>query len=91
MICESVFNALTCVVYGHPAVALLGTGSSSQIDQLKKLGVSSFVICLDNDDAGKTATENLVKELSKFKETKFVVKNILANVSMLNYTEGVKD
>ena len=27
IICESIFNALTCVVYGHPAVALLGTGT----------------------------------------------------------------
>lgn len=64
IICESVFNALTCVVYGHPAVALFGTGTSYEIDQLKKLGVASYVICLDNDDAGRKGTEKLKKALS---------------------------
>lgn len=63
IICESIFNALTCVVYGHPAIALLGTGSSNQIDELKKLGVSSYVICLDNDEAGNKGAEKLKKAL----------------------------
>lgn len=66
IICESIFNALTCVVYGYPAVALLGTGTSHEIDQLKRLGVSSYVICLDNDDAGRRGTEKLKKALTNF-------------------------
>lgn len=65
IICESVFNALTSVVYGHPAVALLGTGNSMQIQQLKQLGVSSYIICLDNDDAGRKGAAKLKKALSK--------------------------
>ena len=65
IICESIFNALTCVVYGHPAIALLGTGSSTQIDQLKKLSVSTFVICLDNDEAGNKGAAKLKKALCK--------------------------
>ena len=64
IICESVFNALTCVVYGHPAVALFGTGTSHEIDQLRKLGCPSYVICLDNDEAGRKGTEKLKKALS---------------------------
>lgn len=64
IICESIFNALTCVVYGHPAVALLGTGTPYQINQLNRLGVASYVICLDNDDAGRRGTEKLKKALS---------------------------
>lgn len=63
IICESIFNALTCVVYGHSAIALLGTGSSTQMDQLKKLGVATFVICLDNDDAGNRGAAKLKKAL----------------------------
>ena len=67
IICESVFNALTSVVYGRPAVALLGTGTEYQIEQLKRLGVPSFVICLDNDEAGRRGTAKLKKALSKSK------------------------
>lgn len=64
IICESIFNALTSVVYGRPAVALLGTGTQYQIDQLRKLGVQSYVICLDNDEAGRKGTAKLKKALS---------------------------
>lgn len=64
IVCESVFNALTSVVYGRPAVALFGTGTPHQIDQLRKLGVKSFVLCLDNDPAGHKGTERLKKALS---------------------------
>lgn len=65
IICESVFNALTCVVYGKAAVALFGTGTVAQINQLKKLGVASYVLCLDNDEAGLKGTVKLKKALSK--------------------------
>ena len=64
IVCESVFNALTAVVYGYNAVALLGTGNQYQIDQLKKLGVREFTICLDGDEAGRKGTEKLKKALS---------------------------
>ena len=37
LVCESCFNALTAIKYGYPAVALLGTGTSYEIDQLKRL------------------------------------------------------
>lgn len=63
IICESVFNALTCVVYGHPAVALFGTGTSEEMDELKKIGVQSFVICLDNDEAGNRGAAKIKKAL----------------------------
>lgn len=59
IICESCFNALTCYVYGKPAVALLGTGNSYQIEQLKRLGVQEFILALDPDEAGKKGTERL--------------------------------
>lgn len=64
IVCESIFNALTAVVYGYNAVALLGTGTPYQIDQLKKLGVKEFVLCLDGDEAGKKGTKKLKYNLS---------------------------
>lgn len=63
VICESCFNALTCWVYGKPAVALLGTGNSYQIQQLKELGVQEFILAFDPDEAGQRATAKLKKAL----------------------------
>lgn len=59
VICESIINALTAVSYGYHAVALMGTGNSYQIEQLKRLGVQEFVICLDPDDAGRKGAKRL--------------------------------
>ena len=63
VICESAINALTAVSYGYAAIALLGTGNSYQIQQLKELGVQDFVICMDGDEAGRNATIKLKKHL----------------------------
>lgn len=64
IICESIINCLTAVVYGYNAVALLGTGNSYQMDQLRRLGCSEFVICMDGDEAGRKATEKLRRNLN---------------------------
>ena len=64
IIAESCFNALTAVSYGYNAVALLGTGNSYQINQLKQLGVSEYVICTDGDEAGRRAAKKLKAQLS---------------------------
>lgn len=63
VVCESCFNALTCWRYGKPAVALLGTGNTYQIQQLKELGVNEFILAFDPDDAGKRATAKLKRAL----------------------------
>lgn len=52
IICESMFNALTCWVYGKPAVALNGTGTPGQLKQLEKLPIRKFILGLDPDSAG---------------------------------------
>lgn len=65
VVCESAFNMMTCVRHGYEAVALFGTGNSLQIQQLKELGVSHFVLALDPDEAGARGTEKLRKSLSR--------------------------
>ena len=65
IICESCFNALTAIKYGYNAVALLGTGTSYEIKQLKQLGVSEFVLCLDGDSAGQKGADKLKRALSQ--------------------------
>ena len=52
IVCESMLNALTCWVYGKPAVALNGTGTPYQYNQLLSLPCRKFVLGLDPDDAG---------------------------------------
>lgn len=64
LVVESCLNALTAIKYGYPAVALLGTGTTSEITQLKRLGVQEFVLCLDGDDAGQRGASRLKKSLS---------------------------
>ena len=63
VITESCLNAITSVKYGRPAVALLGTGNPYQINQLKRLGASEFILALDPDDAGRKGTARLKKAL----------------------------
>lgn len=65
LICESIINCLTARVYGYHAVALLGTGNSLQMQQLRECGVREFVICMDGDEAGRKATNKLKRALSK--------------------------
>ena len=77
IVCESCFNALTAVSYGYDAVALLGTGNSYQINQLKRLGIRDIVLCMDGDDAGRRAAIKLKKQLVK-----------VANVWIIDMPEG---
>ena len=63
VVCESVFNALTCVKYGKPAIALLGLGTHEQLIQLNKLPTRLFILATDKDDAGKNARIKIRKYL----------------------------
>ena len=73
IICESVINALTCVVYGRPAVALFGTGDPMQIEQLNQLGVRKYILALDPDKAGAKGTYRLKHGIQGKLLTKFIL------------------
>lgn len=64
IVCESVINALTCWTYGKQAVALFGTGSEWQIEQLNKISQRHIILALDGDEAGRKGTERLLKGLT---------------------------
>lgn len=54
---EGALDAISIAQAGGAAVALNGRGFSKLIDQLKKKPTAAaIVLCLDNDDAGRTAT-----------------------------------
>lgn len=63
VIAESALNAITARKYGDQAVALLGTGNSLQIKQLRELGVKEFITAFDPDEAGRKATAKIKKAL----------------------------
>lgn len=67
VICESMFNALTCYVYGKPAVALLGLGTEEQYNQLRRLKCRKLITALDPDKAGMAATQKLKDALRGYK------------------------
>lgn len=67
VICESIFNALTCWVNNIPAVALLGTGTPYQYHILNKLPVRKYILAMDPDNAGNIATQKLRTNLSRSK------------------------
>lgn len=72
IICESMFNALTCQVYGKQAVALLGLGTEAQYRQLEQLSCRELIIGLDADSAGYKAGQRLKERLQGKKIISFL-------------------
>ena len=64
VVCESVFNALTCVKYGKPAISLLGTGNNIQYQQIKELPVRRILLGFDGDEAGDNAAIRFKKNVT---------------------------
>lgn len=59
-ICEGIYDALSVEEVGGKAIALVGVGQNRLLSIIKKYQPKSyFVLCLDNDAAGQTATERL--------------------------------
>lgn len=67
IICESIINCLTCYSYGKYAVALNGTSTPFQIEQLKRLPCRKFILGLDPDEAGNRGRQKIKKSLGKTK------------------------
>lgn len=59
IVCEGMFDALTCWVYGKYAVALNGLGNDLQFEQLRKLPVRKLILATDMDSAGLKARERI--------------------------------
>lgn len=62
-ICESQLNTLNTWKYGLPAVGLFGTGSSHQLDLLKRSGIRHFILLFDGDEAGRKGATKFKKAL----------------------------
>ena len=59
IVCESMIDALTCWVYGKPAVALNGLGNELQFKQLNQILCRELILATDNDEAGMAARKRI--------------------------------
>ena len=62
---ESQINALTLFSWGYPAVALFGTGSKLQYEELKKSGIRKFCCVFDGDSAGKEGLRKFILNMGE--------------------------
>ena len=73
IICESMLDALTCWVYGKPAVALNGLGNDLQFEQLRKLPCRKYILATDNDSAGMKARDRIRKNITNKLITEYIL------------------
>ena len=59
IVCEGMFDALTCWVYGKYAVALNGLGNDLQFKQLSRLSARKLILATDMDGAGLKARQRI--------------------------------
>jgi len=81
IICESILNCLTCWVYGKYAVALNGTGTKQQLEQLRRMPCKKFILGLDPDDAGNRGRQKIKNYL---KNDKFLSEYIIPKGKDIN-------
>ncbi len=76
---ESPICAMSIMQYGGTAVSLCGTGGINKLiaEISAKKSKCSFILCLDNDDPGKTAQQELANRLSEL-NIRYIPYNIAA-------------
>lgn len=72
IVCESMIDALTCWVYGKPAVALNGLGNDLQFKQLRDLTCRKLILATDMDEAGRKARDRIRKNVPNKIITEYV-------------------
>lgn len=65
IVVESFINALTLWGYNMPAIALIGTGSTTQFDILNKCSFRHYILCFDGDNAGRLAVKRFVRNINQ--------------------------
>lgn len=64
VVCESIINALTAISYGYDAIALFGTGTTSQYKTLINKGFHHYILCFDGDEAGRKGAKRFIKNIN---------------------------
>lgn len=90
-ICESILNALMLIKWKKPAVALLGTGTQTQIEKLKYLDYRTYILCLDSDEAGEKGIKKLYNALSIYKFIKTIKMPRGSDINDLGYCNSYEE
>lgn len=69
---EGPFNLWSLYEYKKCGVALLGTGTKNQLEQLLTINCKGYVLALDGDSAGRKGNMKIAKFLLKYKKNVFV-------------------
>lgn len=86
-VCEGPRDALRLLYYGIPAVAVLGAKvwSKTKRDLVIASGAELFVLWLDNDKAGISATNRLRKSIGEMGDVQFVNAKKLLTTAVDDY------
>lgn len=107
---EGVFDAISSLQLGAEAIAINGTGNINKLVEAIKTAqeqakaIAPIVLCLDNDNAGKTALKTLVDNLEKIgvhdakkaiDGNKYIIANVAgsykdANERLINDNPGLE-
>lgn len=87
IVCEGMFDCLTCWVYGKCAVALNGLGSDLQLKQLRELPVRKLILALDNDKHGQQAKERIRYKVKNKLITEYEIPNGKKDINELTKDE----
>lgn len=92
IICESMINAITVWVYGKYGVALNGTGTELQYEQLRRMKARKFILAFDPDKAGDAGKVRIRKALTNKIITEYKIPinkdiNDLTKSEFLNLSE----
>ena len=88
IVCESMIDALTCWVYGKPAVALNGLGNELQFKQLRQLPCRKLILATDADERGMAARQRIRKNIQNRKLITEYVWDIQAAKDINDMTES---
>lgn len=82
---EGIFDALSIIECGAAAIALNSTSNADLLIKWieSKRATAQFILCLDNDDAGRRASEKLQEAFSRL-NIKYIVANICGDYKDAN-------
>lgn len=75
IICESMIDAIYFWTVDKYAVALNGLGNNLQFQQLNRMPCRKFILCTDNDDAGRQARKRIRKNIRNKLISEYVLPN----------------
>lgn len=67
VITEGAFDCMRVLDAGIPSIGMLTANpTEARIEQIKQMNLEKVIICLDNDDAGRTGAQKIAMALSSF-------------------------